>query len=82
MNAGHAGVAETLAKYNPTASAAGSGTRYVFACAVDAALGRLTSIDFGDGLLIPATGSFLLYTWAATTGPTWALTAEVVEEVL
>lgn len=82
MFAGHAGAAETIARYNPTASAAGAGTRYVFACGIDAVVGRLTSIDFGDGLLVPETGSVLVYTWAAVTGPTWALTAEFVEEAV
>ena len=66
--------------YNPTASAAGSGTRYIWASTVSASLGTVTTYDFEDGLGVGTTGSILVYTWAATTGPTWRFGAEWLEE--
>jgi hypothetical protein len=35
-----------------------------------ATLGTTTVITFGEGLIIPKTGTFLIYAFAATTGPT------------
>jgi hypothetical protein len=66
----------TAFRFNPTASAAGAGTRYLAPGAVPASLGTITTISFNDGVYIGVTGSILLYTWAATTGPTWRFTFE------
>lgn len=81
------------AKFNVTASAAGSGTRYLEPITASASLGNMIEIDFTegyheDGLIFTAagstlgkhTGSLLVYTWAATTGPSWKFKLELVED--
>lgn len=66
--------------FNPTANAADADTRYVWAMTAPATLGTITSINFEDGLAIGTTGSILIYTFAATTAPTWRLGFEWLEE--
>lgn len=76
-----------------TATAAGTGTRYVEAATAAASLGNILEIDFTegyheDGLIWSAagtttgayTGSLLVYTWAATTGPSWKFQLEWMED--
>jgi hypothetical protein len=55
---------------NPTASAPGS-VRYLYEWTQPVWLGSVFNPDFHDGVLIGFTGSILIYTWAATTAPTW-----------
>jgi len=66
--------------FNPTASAAGAGTRYIRTFSAEHNVSNITEIDFGDGLIIGATGSILVYTWATTTGPSWSFSFEWIEE--
>jgi len=61
----------TKAVTNPTATAAGAGTRYLGTKVVPAEIGRTTTLEFRDGVIMRATGSIAVYTWAATTGPSW-----------
>jgi hypothetical protein len=74
-------------RYNPTASAA-SGTadlvpRYFNCGTFPAVTGTtLPTIDCQDEFVIKGPGTFMLYTQAATTGPTWNFTFEVIEEAL
>ena len=79
MYSGESTSANVTFCYNPTASAAGSGTRYLGTWAANADTGVITSIDFHDAVIIGATGSILVYTWAATTGPSWKFLFEFVE---
>lgn len=67
-------------RYNPTATAPGSGTRYLKKWGVAALLGTMLNRVFDDEIIIGATGSILVYTWAATTGPTWAFSLGHLEE--
>src|SRR3990167_3082710 len=69
-------------RYNPTASAAGAGTRYIDHRAVDNVLGSSLVMSYNDGVVIGATGSILVYTFAATTGPSWHFTFEVFDETI
>lgn len=69
-------------KHGITASAAPGTERQVFYGAIDAQVGRIISLDFGDSISIGATGSILVYTWAGTTAPTWAIAAEWIEETI
>lgn len=73
-------------RYNPTATAAGSSDtipRYVNCGTFPAVTGStLPTIDCQDEFVIQGPGSILVYTWAATTGPTWNFTFEVIEEEL
>jgi hypothetical protein len=62
--------------FNPTATAAGGGTRVLVQAAAVAALGSVLSIDFKDGVIVGTTGALLIYTWAATTGPSWQIILE------
>jgi hypothetical protein len=65
---------------NPTASAASANVRYLWTVTVAASIGTTTSLDFEDGIGIGTTGSILIYTFAATTGPTWRFGFEWTEE--
>ncbi len=56
---------------NPTASAAGVGTRAIIPFSAPASLGFVTTIELEDGILLSPTSSALLYTFATTTGPSW-----------
>ncbi|KAF0243294.1 MAG: hypothetical protein FD180_3479 [Planctomycetota bacterium] len=58
--------------FNPTASAA-SAVRYVNEWTQPVYPGSIFNPDMHDGLLIGFTGSILIYTWAATTAPTWVI---------
>lgn len=79
--------------YNPTATAAGTGTRYIDVVTVDADVGTVSTFDFteqyGEDALVFAaagsttgkfTGSFLVYTFAATTGPSWKFSFDYFED--
>lgn len=57
-------------RYNPTASSPGS-VRYLYEWTQPVWLGSIFNPDLLDGVLIGFTGSILIYTWAATTAPTW-----------
>lgn len=73
-------------KYNATATAAGavdSAPRYVNCGTFPAITGTtLPTIDCQDEFIIKGPGSFLLYTYATGTGPSWNLTWEIIEEAL
>lgn len=60
--------------YNPTATAAGGGTRYVWNGSAGQAVPTFFTIPADDGWLVGTTGAVLVYTWAATTGPSWYFT--------
>lgn len=71
--------------YNPTADASGSDPdqgRIVqhFTLAPNVTAPVPFSLDTEDGIMIGVTGSILIYTWAATTGPSWTFNFEVNEE--
>lgn len=56
--------------FNPTANAAGAGTRYLGTWTCPATAGANVDLDFGDGVLLGHTAAtFLVYIWAATTAP-------------
>lgn len=82
MNADDSTAAEFTARYNPTASVAGTGTRKVWegTFRADVTSPDNPNGDYLDGLMIGTTGSFLIYTWAATTGPSWIPTFELCVE--
>lgn len=76
-----------------TATSAGTGTRYLEPLTAAASLGSMVEIDFSeffgeDGLIFTGagatagtyTGSLLVYTWAATTGPSWKFKLEYLED--
>lgn len=71
-------------RYNATASAAGASDdipRYFNIGTFPAATGTtLPTIDCQDEFIIKGPGSFLLYVWGATTGPTLNFTFEVYED--
>lgn len=62
---------------NPTATAAGAGTRYIVNTGMAASVGSTLTVEFKDGILMGATGSVAVYTWAATTAPSWFFTWEI-----
>lgn len=66
---------------NPTATAAGAGTRVIVQTGAPATLGTITQILFNDGVIVPTTGALLVYTQAGTTGPSWGFVEEW-EEIL
>lgn len=57
--------------YNPTCSA--GSPRYLYEWTQPAWAGSIFNPDLHDGVLIGFTGSILVYTWAATTAPTWII---------
>lgn len=70
---------------NPTATAAGAGAdvpRYAYHWLVSPSVLSPVplSVDFGDGAVIGKTGSILVYTWAATTAPSWVFAFDFIEE--
>lgn len=81
-NAQYANAAGFSFKYNATASAAGSGTRYIkhYTVAPNSSAPVPFALDTEDSIQIGKTGSILVYTYAATTGPTWHFNFEVNEE--
>jgi len=59
---------------NPTANAAGAGTRYLNTWVIPASVGGNMNIDLGDGVLLgpgttPNGSTLLIYVWAASTAP-------------
>jgi hypothetical protein len=74
--------ADTTVYFNPTAAAASANVRVLFQTRILKEVGRIISINFGDSIHVGATGSILVYTWAATTGPTWLFDVEFIEEDL
>ncbi len=63
-------------RYNPTASAAGGGAsapRLLYEWTQPVWQGSVFNPDLHDGVIISATGSILVYTWAATVAPTWVI---------
>lgn len=79
MHTAESTAANTTFTFNPTASAAGAGTRYIGTWAANADTGVMTSLDFRDGVIIGTTGSILVYTWAGTTAPSWKFVFEFTE---
>lgn len=79
MNAADTTAANVTFRYNPTATAAGSGTRYLGTWVANADTGIITTLDFQDAVQIGVTGSILVYTWAATTAPSWKFVFELAE---
>jgi hypothetical protein len=65
--------------YNPTASAATSSTRIMEHWVIPVNNVPF-SVDFSDELIIGTTGSILIYTWAASTGPTWNFSFTTIQE--
>ncbi len=59
-------------RFNPTASAPSS-VRILNEWTQPAWAGSIFNPDLHDGVLIGFTGSILVYTWAATTAPTWII---------
>lgn len=64
---------------NPTAAAASS-IRWLDAFELDANVGETLELLPADGIQLVNASSLLVYTWAATTGPSWHYAAEFVEE--
>jgi hypothetical protein len=81
---GHSSIASAATMYDNgsaiTVSAAGAGTRLVLNDVVDADLNTVSSYDLEDAIITPVPGSFLVYAWAATTGPTFKWALEWYEE--
>lgn len=69
----------TLKGVEPTASAAGAGTYYFGERLIDNVVGTSFVLEFPDGIVIPPSGSFLGYWWAASTDPVLAVTMEWLE---
>lgn len=64
--------ATAVLRSSPTATAEDAATvRFIETHLMSPSVPSRLTFDFGDGLVIGATGSLLIYTWAATTGPTW-----------
>ena len=56
--------------FNPTANAAGAGTRYLGTWVVPATAGANISLDLADSVLLgPTASTLLVYIWSATTAP-------------
>ena len=79
MYSGESTAANVTFTYNPTATAAGGGTRYLGTWAANADTGVITTLDFRDAVIIGTTGSILVYTWAGTTAPSWKFVFEFTE---
>lgn len=61
---------------NPTAT--GAAGRVILQAVVPASLGTSTEADFEDSVILGATSSSLsVFSWAATTAPTWAFVVDV-----
>lgn len=61
-------------RYNPNATTAGAGApRLLYEWTQPILLGSVFNPDFQDGVVLSSTGSILVYTWAATTAPTWII---------
>ncbi len=67
-------------RFNPTASSP-STVRYLYHWKQPVYAGSVFNPDLHDGLAIGQTGSILIYTWAASTAPTWTLGGfDILEE--
>lgn len=49
--------------FNPTATAAGGGTRYLLTASIPAGIGQSITINFKDGVRYVGTGTALVYVW-------------------
>lgn len=67
---------------NATASAASDAVRRVAEFTISSTLEIPLAIDFEGEVQIGQVGSILIYTWAATTGPTWSPNFVIAEERL
>lgn len=69
-------------RYNPTSDAAVATTRYHYQWSITPNTTNPVpfSVDFEDGIIVGKTGAISIYTWAATTGPTWKFAFDVIEE--
>lgn len=65
---------------NPTATAASSAIRTLDSFEIIAQTGDILEYDFDAETMIEGTGSILIYTWAATTGPTWKPLFQIAQE--
>lgn len=81
MNAESTEAATFTFTHSATASAAGGGTRYIYSRTIAASVGAEPHIiDLQGAGIIGATGSILVYTVAAVTGPTWKFNFRVAQE--
>ena len=78
MSAGNTSVFSV--RGNATAAAASSAIRTLDSFEVGAATGSIVEYAFEEEVMIQGTGSILVYTWAATTGPTWKPVFEIAQE--
>lgn len=67
----------TAFRFNPTATAAGAGTRYLWTDAIPTGMGGSITISFKDGIVVAGVGSILVYCWdsAGLNG------ADIVEDI-
>jgi hypothetical protein len=65
----------------PTLTADGSTDYDVWEATIPAVTGSAVTIDFGDAVRIGKTGTIMVYAFAATTGPTITINAEIIEEI-
>jgi hypothetical protein len=67
-------------RYNPTATSP-STARILYQWTQPVWAGAVFNPDLQDGVAIGQTGSILIYTWAATTAPTWTIGGfDILEE--
>ena len=72
LNLGSTNTSNATFRTGATAiAAAGGSDRVLYNRTVDADVGTISIIDSSDELIIPVTGSLLIYTFAGTTGPSW-----------
>jgi len=79
---GTAAASAATLKTNPTASADGSTDHEIIEIEIEAVTGRPVDYDFGGCVMIGATGSLMIYTFAATTGPSWKWDLRWIEETI
>lgn len=79
LNEESATAAVSTFRFNPTATAAGAGTRVIATVTAPASVGATTEIDFEDGIFMGTVSTLLVYTFAATTAPQWAFDFEFEE---
>jgi len=70
-----------LARSLPTLTADGSTDYDVWEATIPAATGTAVTIDFKDAVRIGKTGTIMVYAFAATTGPTITIVAEIIEGI-
>lgn len=61
---------------NPTATAEGATHRVVTQTGIGTTVPTTVFIDYKDGLFLSVTSSLLVYTWAASTAPSWLFNFE------